>query len=110
MSAVLPHEKPRKFLPGQHPAWPSPISTTGPVAWVRTNLFSSPSNIVISLIALFILWRIIPPLLDWMIFDAVVDAGSRSECRWTLRGNDEPRCFVSNLGSLFGSVYHIVSL
>ena len=80
VSAVLPHERPRKFEPGKHPALPPPITTSGPIAWLRENLFSSPSNIVLSLVCLYILWLLIPPLLDWLVFDSVVNAGSRNEC------------------------------
>ncbi|HIP63723.1 MAG TPA: amino acid ABC transporter permease, partial [Deltaproteobacteria bacterium] len=39
---------PKKFLPGTHPDWPPPVSTSGPLAWTRKNLFSSPLNTVLT--------------------------------------------------------------
>ncbi len=51
-------------------ALPPPVSTTGPVAWVRQNLFSSPLNTVLSLVAIYILWQIIPPIVSWAFINA----------------------------------------
>jgi len=43
------------FDPGTHPDWKAPILTSGPIAWMRDNLFSSPFNVVLTLLALWIL-------------------------------------------------------
>ncbi|MBJ3778332.1 amino acid ABC transporter permease [Acuticoccus mangrovi] len=64
-----------------YPAEPAPVSTTGPIAWLRENLFSSWLNAAITLICLaFILW-IVPGILDWAVFKSVWHAKSLSECR-----------------------------
>ncbi len=66
-----------KEIPSAEP----PARTTGLVHWVKENLFSSPLNIVLSLLSIaFIAW-VMPPVLKWAFFDAVWSAGSLKECR-----------------------------
>ncbi len=48
---------------------------------IRTNLFNSVSNTIVSLIALYILYLIIPPIMNWAIFDAVWSAQNMRACR-----------------------------
>ncbi|MFO1173014.1 MAG: amino acid ABC transporter permease [Hyphomicrobiaceae bacterium] len=53
-------------------ARPAPISERpGPVAWARKNLFASWGNAIVTLICLYILWRAVPPFLDWAIINAI---------------------------------------
>ena len=67
--------------PGTHPDLPPPVASTGAIKWVRENLFSSPTNIALTIISVYLLYVIVPPMLDWMLFGSVFDAGSRNECR-----------------------------
>ncbi|MDB4057971.1 amino acid ABC transporter permease [Candidatus Thioglobus sp.] len=53
-----------------------PISQIGAVLWLRTNLFSSWINSVLTLVSLCLLYIMIPPLLDWMIFNASFSFGT----------------------------------
>jgi len=70
-----------EFPPGQHPDLPPPTATTGVVGWLRTNLFSSPFNALLTLAALYFIYRALPPLLDWLLFDANWNEGtSRADC------------------------------
>ena len=55
-----------------------PISQVGIVRWLRVNLFSSRVNIGLTLAALYMLYIIIPPLLNWTIFDANFNFGEFS--------------------------------
>lgn len=48
----------------------APLGTKGIIAWIKENLFSSVVSTILSLISFYLLYIIIPPLLDWMIFDA----------------------------------------
>ena len=52
------------------PDLPPPMSVAGPVAWLRENLFSSPLNIVLTLLSVLLIYEVVPPLLDWAIFGA----------------------------------------
>lgn len=59
---------------------PAPIANAGPIGWMRENLFSSPLNVVLTLLGLYILWSTIPPMLNWAIFDASWAWGDRTLC------------------------------
>ena len=51
-------------------ARPAPLGTRGIVHWIKENLFPSILSSVLTIISFYILYIIVPPLLDWMIFDA----------------------------------------
>ena len=74
-------EQAGKYEPGTHPDLPPPIASRGVVKWVRENLIATPTDIVLTLVSLYLLYLIVPPLVDWMFLDSVVNAGSRDECR-----------------------------
>jgi general L-amino acid transport system permease protein len=70
-----------KYPPGQHPSLPPPSSQIGIVAWLRQNLFSGPVNIVLTLLSMWLIWKIVPPLIEWAIIDANFNVGeSRDAC------------------------------
>jgi general L-amino acid transport system permease protein len=50
------------------------------IAWVRRNLFSSPTNAALTLAALYLLWVAIPPFIDWALVDAHFNGTSREAC------------------------------
>jgi len=53
-----------------------PISQIGAILWVRTNLFSSWINTVLTAASIYLLYIMIPPLLDWMFFNASFSFGT----------------------------------
>ena len=53
-----------------------PISQIGAILWLRTNLFSSWINSVLTATSLYFLYLMIPPLLDWMFFNASFSFGT----------------------------------
>ncbi len=59
---------------------PPPMMSVGVARWLKDNLFSSLSNVVLTVLVLYVLWLLVPPLLDWALFDAVWTAASRQEC------------------------------
>ncbi len=76
MNEQTPHYK-----PGEHPDLPPPKNLVGPVAWVRDNLLSTPTNIVLTILSAWFLVEVIPPVMDWAFFDAVYVAEDRNACR-----------------------------
>ncbi len=62
------------------PDQPPPVRAVGAVAWMRANLFSGWFNTVLTLLALYLIWIIIPPLLSWAIFDANWVGTVREDC------------------------------
>ncbi len=69
------------YEPGTHPDLPPPFTASGPVKWVADNLFSSPANIIMTILAIFALYKIIPGFAAWAISDATFLAADRNECR-----------------------------
>lgn len=70
----------QEYAPGQHPDLPPPINTTGPIFWLRENLFSSVSNSIITLVIIYILFQLVPSALDWLYFSATFEGTSRKDC------------------------------
>jgi len=62
------------------PDLPPPASTIGMVGWVRTNLLSTPLNVVLTLAAIYLLYISMPPLIGWAILDADFHGSSKDAC------------------------------
>jgi len=56
--------------PGLRPSLPPPTIETGVIGWMRHNLFSSWTNALLTVLALYILYLVVPPFLNWAIIDA----------------------------------------
>ena len=53
------------------PAMKPPITTSGPIAWVKDNLFGTLSNSIITIVMLALLAMVIPPIIEWVFINAV---------------------------------------
>jgi general L-amino acid transport system permease protein len=84
-------------------ALPPPRSSRGAVAWMRENLFSSPLNAGLTLLSAYILYLIVPPLLNFLVFDAVWTGADRNACREETAGRPVGACwaFVADRFSYF---------
>ena len=58
-----------------------PLLTSGPLAWVRANLFSSPANAAVTLALVALAVWLIPPLVAWASVEAVWSAPDGALCR-----------------------------
>lgn len=66
-------------------AQPAPSDSKGPIHWLRENLFSNVINSIFTLLGFYIIYLILPPLINWMIIDAtwsgtkeeIVNGGAR---------------------------------
>jgi len=56
----------------------TPLGTA--VLWARKNLFSSWFNSLLTLFCLWLMWLVIPPLLNWVIFQANWVGTARTDC------------------------------
>ena len=56
--------------PGLRPSLPPPTIETGIVGWMRHNLFSSWTNAILTVLALYIVYLVIPPFVSWAIVHA----------------------------------------
>jgi len=62
------------------PQQPAPATTVGIVGWLRTNLFSSWLNAVVTLIVLYLIWFVISSIVDWAFISAHVTGTDRFAC------------------------------
>jgi general L-amino acid transport system permease protein len=67
---------------------PTPIAaerprprSRGALEWLRVNLFGGVFNTILTLLALYLLARTIPPLVEWAFIDAVWSAPNGRACR-----------------------------
>ncbi|MEK9968806.1 MAG: amino acid ABC transporter permease, partial [Ferrovibrio sp.] len=58
-----------------------PTVSTGPIAWVRERLFSSPLNAVLTVLAIVLLVFSMPPFVEWAMIKANFTAATSQECR-----------------------------
>ena len=72
----------REMLPQQ----PAPGSSMGILAWLRESLFSSVPYTILTLLCLYILWIIIPPLASFLFVNAVWSGGDRAVCATEVQG------------------------
>lgn len=57
-----------------------PVTSVGVIGWVRSNLFKGWFNSLLSIITIYCLWKIIPPLFRWAFIDSLwVSTGA--ECQ-----------------------------
>ena len=72
------------------PSAPAPATSSGPIAWIRENLFSSISNTILTLLAIFIVYIIVPPLVKFVFIDAVWTGADRTACATEQQGGIQP--------------------
>ena len=71
----------------------APIKTTGMAGLLRTRLFNSPVNILLTLLSLLLLWFTVVPSIKFLLIDAV----------W--RGDDRSACLAENAGHMVGACW-----
>ncbi|HKH03000.1 MAG TPA: amino acid ABC transporter permease [Bradyrhizobium sp.] len=71
----------------------APIKTTGFVGFLRTRLFNSPTNILLTILGVLLLWFTVIPALKFLLVDAV----------WT--GKDRNACLAENAGHTVGACW-----
>ncbi len=48
-----------------------PATQMGVVGWIRNNLFKGWLNTILTLVTIYALWKIVPPLLEWAFVDSL---------------------------------------
>jgi general L-amino acid transport system permease protein len=74
----------------------APVKTTGFVGFLRTRLFNSPTNIMLTIVSALLLWFVLVPALRFLLVDAV----------WT--GADRNACLAENAGHPVGACWPFV--
>ena len=78
------------------PERPAPVKTTGLIGFMRTRLFNSPTNILITIVSLLLLWVIVVPAVKFAFIDAV----------WV--GKDRTACLPKNPGDVVGACWPFI--
>lgn len=63
-----------------HPPRPASHNTSRAMVWVRKNLFSSWSNSLLTIGCIWLMWELIPPLLNWAFLQANWVGSTRADC------------------------------
>ncbi|MEZ5848262.1 MAG: amino acid ABC transporter permease [Geminicoccaceae bacterium] len=63
------------------PPSPAPRSSTGPVGWMRENLFSGWINTLLTVLGLYLIYSVIAAILPWLLLNSTWEASSLGECR-----------------------------
>ena len=74
----------------------APVKTTGFVGFLRTRLFNSPTNIMLTIVSALLLWYVLVPAVRFLLVDAV----------WT--GADRNACLAENAGHPVGACWPFV--
>ena len=75
----------------------APVRTTGLGGFLRARLFNSPTNILLTLVSLLLLWFTIVPAVKFLLIDAV----------W--RGTDRDACLAATAGRTVGACWPFVA-
>lgn len=60
------------------PAEKPPVASVGVIGWIRANLFNSWGNALLTVLILWLLFKSVPPLINWLFINAYgFDASSR---------------------------------
>lgn len=70
-----------RALAAPSPRRAPPVEVSGPLVWLRSNLFNSIHNSVLTLLALWALFVTIPGFVQWAVIDAVWATEDPAECR-----------------------------
>jgi general L-amino acid transport system permease protein len=82
-----------------------PITTAGPIGWVRANLFSSPLNAVLTLLIVALLLWIVPPAIRFLLIDATWTGNDREACLATAARPEVGACWAFIKGRFFYFIY-----
>ncbi len=63
-----------------HPDMPPPSSEVGILAWLRQNLFSGWLNSLLTLAAIYLLYKILPPFFGWAFWNADWNGTTYKDC------------------------------
>ena len=80
----------RKDLAAERAA---PIKTTGVVGFLRTRLFNSPTNILLTIAGALLIWFTVVPALQFLLVDAVWQGADRNACLEQNAGHPVGACW-----------------
>ena len=79
----------RDLVPERDP----PVKTTGFVGFLRTRLFNSPTNILLTIVSILLLWFTVVPAVKFLLVDAVWTGKDRTACLPEAAGHTVGACW-----------------
>jgi general L-amino acid transport system permease protein len=73
---------------------PPPRTQAGALGWLRTNLFSTPGNAVLTVACVALIVWAVPPLLRFLLLDAVWSGADRQACLASPANPDPGACWA----------------
>src|SRR2546428_7787221 len=61
-------------------AQPAPLTMTGPIGWLRANLFSTPLNAALTILSILLIAWVVPPFVRFLVIDATWGGADREAC------------------------------
>ena len=75
------------------PERPAPIRTTGFVGFLRTRLFNTPGNALLTIVCALLLWFVVVPAIRFLLIDAVWEGKDRAACLAENAGHPVGACW-----------------
>lgn len=69
---------------------PAPASERSAIGWIRSNLFATPKDTALTILAIALLVWTVPDMLNWLFFDAVWSGSDRTACLTLAQGGVQP--------------------
>lgn len=85
----------------------APLSEVGAIGWARKNLFSSIPNALLTLLALYLVWLIVPPILRFAFVDAVWSGTDRAACTTVDQGGLQPSGWFGACWPFVGDYFNL---
>jgi general L-amino acid transport system permease protein len=75
------------------PPRPAPVKTTGVLGLFRTRLFNSPTNILLTILGVLLIYFTVVPSIKFLLIDAVWQGTSRTDCLAETAGHPVGACW-----------------
>ncbi len=82
-----------------------PVSTRGIWGWARAHLLGSPTQVILTLFGCWVFYVVVPPLLNFFIFDAVFTGTGRNACLPEVVGRTVGACWPF-IGAKFNQIVY----
>jgi general L-amino acid transport system permease protein len=93
--AVAPLPGPIAFVrKAPAPTLPPPFASTGVIGWLRINLFNTPFNAVLTVLVILLAAWVVPPLVRFLLVDAVWSGTDREACLATAARPEVGACWA----------------
>lgn len=84
----------------------APSNASGPMAWIRANLFNSPLSTILTLVSLYVIYLVVPPILKFAFVDGVWTGENREVCANAAQGGIQPDDWFGGCWAYVGAYFN----